>query len=475
VAKAKVAARRKDFAAGPSKAKPLQSANVPRPPTNQPFTADEMALLRLASGLNPPKVLGRTPEGRWVYEQRKDALSDDEKLQLLRRVVRSGGRAKHVAEWLWTREILIGLLNDEGAKYEQLSAQFPDAMRTLVARGVFAGLRNEDIPAPFSSEFRQMAKPSTDWMQRARHSKAQQEELGLAMERAYYNATVAIEEDLVPALGRAAMPVGLFPVIRGIGGQQLTMKYVGTQPLTNVVFLARVEQGRGPRPEGEIPIAAVDLFNRAFSSKEEADDARRILVASQTHERMPKYASGFTATLSPGAICELVIGEMERGEMAERNTNTLAVFCDQGRIEQRDIHQFPYLPHIQLVPDPTGGRGGEPLVLGPDGRVEVKGRFSIDDKNEELRKKASAGTRRFVVDLSEGATYTFSLQYRAAKYPPDMRIYGPDGNHASNITWARLGALTSKATFRAHGGKYTVDCHCRTDDLCQFTLTVRRQ
>jgi hypothetical protein len=448
------------------------SAQAHATPVRATFSDDETTLLRLASRLDLPRPVGRKPDGTWIFEERADALhlDDDEKARLLVRQFHAGGRGKPLALWLFTREAIVQVLNEEGAKYKKEFAKFPSEMRKVAAEGILAGVRGEDVPPPFSDEFRRRLQSSTEWFDGLRVNKTIQQELRIGMERAYSQATVAVERGFAARLGKSVLPPGLFQVRRGPGSQSLYLKYVGTEPLTNVIVLAHVQQGKG-RPAREVPNGVIDLFNRGFSTEKQADDANRYLEAMQTYSRMPKYASGYKATITPGQELYLDVGTMERGPMLERNTSTLAVFADQGRIEARDTLDFPALAEPARPP----GRGRpELLKFGDDGVIKVKGRFTKDDKVRKSPDGKTAG-KAYRVELPGGAAYTITYRLAGTGARPEMRVLGDMNVGYPDITWAKGDPSVARATVQAHAGTYEIDCYCPVDELVEYTLVIQRQ
>ena len=74
------------------------------------------------------------------------------------------------------------------------------------------------------------------------------------MERAYFQATAAVKHrGFAPRLGKSALVAGLFQVRRGPGSQSPSICNVGTEPLTNVIVLAHVQQGKGRPSRGRSP------------------------------------------------------------------------------------------------------------------------------------------------------------------------------------------------------------------------------
>jgi hypothetical protein len=330
------------------------------PPGNAPptaataLTADEITLLALAS--RPDSSVGTGPAKTPVQPPK---LTAEEKASLLVRQFNGSGRGRRLATRLLRCDIFAEVFRREADRSYRIYAEYPAEMRKLASQAAGMALRGEDVPPPFSDEFRALAASQVNWVDRVRKSEALKKEILLEYERAYFLVTAAVDEDLTPAMGTAALPADALHVRPLPGGQALDLKYTGTAPLTNVVLLSFVTQTAASRPKGQIPIEAIDTFNRSFgATDEQADDARRLMVAGDRFGKMPKYASLYLPTLSPGDDVMFEVGFMERGQAAAGNTNTLALYCDQGRITRRDLDQYPAKPKPPR-PEPSGPKPGE--------------------------------------------------------------------------------------------------------------------
>lgn len=444
------------------------------PPVEEPadvntsLTPDEIQLLKLASKPDQRVILGRTKEGKWIYKDPPPPRpTDDEIRKLLTRQYQAGGRGSQLALRLLALEIFASAYNVEAKEFDANLADYPVMMRGLALKGVGLGLTGQDVPPPFSPEFKALTRESTAWFDQLRKSKARQNELLLHLERAYFLVTMAVEHDLMPAMGAAPISPNDVQIRRGPGGQTLKLKYTGSRPLTNVIILSLVQQKAGRIDTHADARAMVDLFNRSFgATDEQADDAQRLLRAAHERLRMPKYASKYIKSLSSGQEFELQVGEMERGEALEGNTSTFALYCDQGRITARDTGEFPVLAEPVR---PRGPNDAKTLVLDENRTVKVQGAFASSNKLRTLKRKDDAVEQVFLIDLAPG-TYTFTLQFRGTEAAPSLQIFY---KHYPDIRTATPDRSTVIRELHAEAGSYQIHCLCPVDDLGEFTLTIR--
>lgn len=116
----------------------------------------------------------------------------------------------------------------------------------------------------------------------------------------------------------------------------------------------------------------------------------------------------------------------------------------------------------------------ETLNFDEDGVIEVKGRFTKDDKATKDRSGNSHG-KEYHIKLSEGETYTITYQFVESDEKPNMRILGDLGFGNSRIKWDRRNPSVAMATVNARNRIYSIVCYCPADELVEYTLVIRRQ
>jgi hypothetical protein len=223
-------------------------------------------------------------------------------------------------------------------------------MRAQAWRTTGLALQGRDIPPPFGKDFQAFAAPGIGWMDDLRSSAAKKQVIILHHERSYFQTVVAVEQNLLPPYQSPnALPKDQFLLQVLPGGQKLRVRYTGKATLTNVALLSLVKQNpNGPKNTNQIPLSAIDQFNRAFGATErQATDAMTYLQASDAYSRMPKYSLLYLPELKPDAEFMFAVGYMERGDALEGNTNTLAVYSDQGILRSPDLSGFRELPRPQ--------------------------------------------------------------------------------------------------------------------------------
>ena len=207
----------------------------------------------------------------------------------------------------------------------------------------------------------------------------------------------------------------------------------------------------------------VDLFNRSFgATDEQASDAQRYLLAEDIYWQMPKFASKFVKSVSNGQEINFEVGDMQRGKALDGNTNSLAIYCDQGRISSCSTREFPELPDREDA-------AVIPIELGDDGSLKYRGVFKRANSGKPDSKHVAQVLR---IKLVEGATYKFTVEYHG-KTSPSVRI-APPQDQPLNFDWSKPNFTTVENELTAVGGNYLISCTCPVSDLSRYSLTVRR-
>jgi len=316
-----------------------EKPNAQKVPDLAALTDDEKTLLALAS--RPGSYFGAFAKPDVI---RVPKMTNDEIKKLLASQFEAGGRGKRVATGLLAYFILSDALKVEVKGYNQTYSLFPAVMRVEALHATGLALNSKDLPPPFSPDLKPVV--AEEWMDELRRSSIRQNLIKLARETTYFRITTAVEEDLMPAhKNQTVIPIKQFQMEQYPHGQKLRMKYIGKEALTNVVMLSLVRQTTKKDSKKRIPLQAIDLFNRMFgATDQQAKDAMKYLETSQKYSRMPKYASLYLPELKPGAEFTFAVGFMERGGQPNENSNSFALYYDQGHIDEDDISGFAVLP-----------------------------------------------------------------------------------------------------------------------------------
>lgn len=309
-----------------------------------PLTADEITLLQLAG--RPSAMLNRKDV------RRPTDLPGGTTAFLVSRFT---GRSKGVAVGVAAREALVKLYAGQTKQFTDDVARFPAQMRRLAWTAAGLAIRGKDVPPPFTDEFNALTAPATKWMDDLRRSATRLKLMEAKVETAVLFAVNAVEADFSPAFGTDSLPAERFHLRPGPFCQSLTIKHVGAESLTNVLLIGRVTADKVVTElEGGQLLA--DLFNRSLSTERQADDARQYLIAENHYGSIPKGSVLYLPRLAAGDEVYLDLGYMTRGEDREgKNTATLSVYADQGRLVATDSRQFTQLPEPKRTAAPKPG------------------------------------------------------------------------------------------------------------------------
>src|SRR5262249_36296671 len=219
---------------------------APRPEEREPeaLTEDDTTLLGLASAwhyVNGKRISGSLP----AYAKHLD---------LIVRQASKPGAAGKLGRLVLTN-YLIGLKYAEVSTKERelLQKKLPGEIFKLAARGALAGLKKEDIPPPFSDEFREgPAKSGQNWLDNLRRNEIGKWSVTVLSTQTNVNFANVFETDYAARMGRQRLGWDLLTVApRKVDkhsysiGNFLEVTYRGREALTDVVFVSRLKTTGG--------------------------------------------------------------------------------------------------------------------------------------------------------------------------------------------------------------------------------------
>ncbi|MFK7820290.1 MAG: hypothetical protein AB8G99_16325 [Planctomycetaceae bacterium] len=310
-----------------------QAAAAPdREPDDGPLTKDELMMVALATdGNSRVNQVKNTPTG----------LTGAEQLNLFFDQYQKNGRARNVAAGLLACDILqkTKAANSEGQW--KLYRALPGDMLRLAGRATGMAIRGERLPPPFSKSFYSLTESALAGLDQMRRDAVQLNRLKIAFEYANFATVTEIENNFATVLGKTPIDSKELQVRQLPGGQSLDLKYIGTRPLTNVMLFSEVRQTRGPSVESELMKLFVQDMNRTFSPQGQGKDANDYIDSHLEFARIPKFRVMYIPKLKPADQISFAVGYMERDDAMVHNKNTLALYCDEGRITKRDSAEFP--------------------------------------------------------------------------------------------------------------------------------------
>jgi len=318
--------------------------NKPNHNQERPLTADEIILLKLAA--RPYATINK-------HEIKRPTDISGGKAKFL--VAQFDGRGRRVSLGVALRDALLKIHAGEAKEFASDMAQYPAKMRDLFGTAAGLAIQGKDVPPPFTKEFNTLNASTIKWIDNLRVSATKLKMLEVRVERAILNTANAVEDEFGPAFSTNRLPTDQIHLRPGPFCQSLTIKNVGSETLTNVVLVGRVKADKVVTElEGNQKYA--DLFNRSLSSEKQADDAEDYIIAENYYGSIPKASVLYLPRLSPGDEVYLDLGYMTRSKDREgKNTATLAVYSDQGRLLATDSRQFTQLPAPERKVGPKPG------------------------------------------------------------------------------------------------------------------------
>ncbi len=402
------------------------------------LTADEKDLLTLASR-NEYYVNGAEVTGpKWSAErQRAVILKHDH------------SRGRRTASCVFLRQVLFVTQDGTLAKNAELYSGFPDEMRKLAIKSVGLALSGQDVPPPLTPEFRKFNQSAEDWMDNLRRSEVRLKKIAIEIEKTSAAIASSFEDDLGSAFGRGALPINGFQarsegvdtaksaIDTSVGrrsiprlGQFIELKYVGKEPLTNVVFVGRVKStGTESGLVGGQKL--IDGLNQNQASPGQANDARDFMTASNQWGTMPKAVLIYLPKLAPGDEVNIPIGYMEKGAVAG---HSLGVYADQGRITARDLNGFPEKarPLVERMPTTPEPKIGERVSAPSPGDATDKLYVgSVWRGKSTATKPAGEATWELIVTERKGNAFKAEAHQLNSDTRNRRQVYGtikPDGS-----------------------------------------------
>ncbi|HEX4606945.1 MAG TPA: hypothetical protein VH092_01945 [Urbifossiella sp.] len=339
-----VASRADDAKSPQTKTPPPAPQKVPR----RGLTEADTTLLKLAS--------------TWHYVNRNRISGSLENYArhagLLAQEAAKTGETAKLAQ-LVLASYVVEFKSDAVASSRQnlLTTQFSGVVLDLSLQGALAGIRGEDIPFPFSAEFRNgPGKAGENWVDRLRQNEIDKWSITVLRGQANINIAKTVEQDFKPRMGATKMDwgamsavLGMFDNYSGSLRDLIDVKYKGEKELSNVIFIYDVETpgAQSTITPGQMRIMGI---NSATGFDDKNADVRWLFQVQNYAGSMPRGGIVYVPALKSNDEVRVMTGTVDRDFL---KGYTLAMVCDQGYLE---VKRF----------DPLGAKSGAIATKSPD-------------------------------------------------------------------------------------------------------------